>query len=81
MVDLLLVPIALMVLLIAWVQPRDSDLALAEVLSVALPILIAWFGGRADEYLNEGLLSGALIVVVVTVLIDNRRRGRAGVPL
>jgi hypothetical protein len=81
MLDLLLVPIAVMMLLIGWAQPKESDLAGAVILGVGLTPLVAWFAGRADEYLSEALLSGGLIVVVFGLLIVMRRRGEAGNPL
>ena len=70
-----LVPVAVTMLLLSWVQPRDDDYPLTVVLGLVLAPLVAWFAGRADEFLGEALVSGGLIAVVVWALIVIRRRG------
>jgi len=76
-IDFLLVPVAVMVLVVSWVQPRDHDYPLTVVLGLVLAPFVAWFAGRADEYRSEALVSGGLIAVVVWALIVIRRRGDA----
>ncbi len=76
LIDLLLVPIAMMVLLLSWVQPRDEDYVVTVLLGLALAPLMTWFLGRADEVLTEGLIAGAAILLVFAALSARRQRGR-----
>ncbi len=76
LIDFLLVPIAMMVLLLAWVQPRDEDYVGTVVLGLALAPLMTWFLGRADEFLNEGLIAGAAILLIAAALTARRQRGQ-----
>jgi hypothetical protein len=73
--DFLLVPAAGAFLVFAWVQPRRSDRVLTAVFGVVLTPLIAWFAGRADEYMNEGVIAAAFIVAIVASLAYFRRQG------
>jgi hypothetical protein len=73
--DFVVVPVAAAILLLAWVQPRESDVVSTVLLGFVLVPLIVWFAGRADEYLDEALLSGGCIALVVGVLVGLRRRG------
>lgn len=75
-IDFLLVPIAIMVLLLAWVQPRDEDYAATAVLGLALAPLATWFLGRADEFLSEALISGTAILLISGALTAFRNRGQ-----
>jgi len=58
LIDFILVPAAVMVLVLGWVQPRDQDFVACVLLGLAFLPLVGWFFGRADEYLVEGLISG-----------------------
>jgi hypothetical protein len=78
LVDFLTVPAAAAFLALAWVQPRESDEVWTVLFGITFTILVAWFAGRADEYISEGLISGGSIVVILAVLRRLRARGSVG---
>lgn len=66
-------PIATALLALAWVRPPSDRRASTIVLACsALPFGI-WFAGRADEFLNEALVSGGAVVAIVGALAILRR--------
>ena len=73
--DFIMTPVAAMFLALAWVQPREAHEVVVSVTGVALVPFIFWFAGRADEYLNEAMLSGACIAVLLTILFLFRCHG------
>lgn len=76
LLGIVVVPIALALLVVSWVQPTEERLALTVVLAIAVFPLLAWFLGRADEYLSEALISGAALACVATALVVVRQRSR-----
>ena len=74
--DLILLPIVGHLLALAWVQPAAVDRFATSVIGIALVPFVIWFGGRADEYISEALISGICIVGLLVALAVLRHRSR-----
>jgi hypothetical protein len=75
LLGVVVLPAAAALLAVAWVQPTDEQLPATIVLAILTIPFIAWFAGRADEYVSEAVMSGTAIVVLVLALALVRRRG------
>ena len=71
----ILLPLCAALVALAWVQPREHDAPWTVVLAIAATPFLVWFAGRADEYLNEAVLAGGVIAIIVMLLGRMRRRG------
>jgi hypothetical protein len=76
LLGLVVLPVAAMLLVLAWVQPAERHVALCMVLGVAALPFVIWFAGRADEYLSEAIISGGVVATIVVALSLIRNRGR-----
>ena len=62
---------------LAWVRPtKNRDETLTVGLAILILPFVVWFAGRADEYVIEALVAGAVIAAIVVALALLRRRGR-----
>jgi hypothetical protein len=70
-----MVPVGVTLLAVAFVQPDAKDLGATYAVGAAIAPLTAWFSGRADEVLLEGIVSGAGLLACLTLLGYMRHNG------
>ncbi len=75
LVDVMLVPGALMLLSLSWVQPREDDFPLTLLAGAAIAPALVWLVSRSADHALEGAVSGALVCVIVVSAVMMRRRG------
>jgi len=69
-------PMTLILVAVAWVQPAEDRLFLTVGLAIAAGPFVVWFADRVSESPTEAAIPGAAVAAIVVALWFVRRRGR-----